>query len=344
MSRVLEALKQFEISTPEVVSTGSRMTPRLSASVRKAVLGKSTAVILEDSSPVLLVETPVLFRVPKSASVPAAEVAAPNVEPANKTPPVVVSPVQISDEPVLEIRQASSMALVDAIAESIRAVEEDDASDKTKQPQVFAPITAAERRLALELADSARSQPYRMLLQAVLRDTKGMCNPLVGIVSIEDDDLTANAIASLASLYSEETASRVLMIDANGSGKLSLFYDVADRPGLIELIQAKNSVSDVTIKTSNPRVDLIARGRSDDLLPLPSTFSNLLKGCEGDYGAIFIEAGSMTNTWAVSACRAADTTYVAVHFARTSAEIAVSSVKRLRAAGIRLAGSIVIGE
>jgi hypothetical protein len=323
VSRVLDALKQVD-RTPPKVETG-RVTPRLSASVRNAALSSEQyANAAVDAIP------PVLFSVPPYN--------APSVQPLFSADPET----QQTENPQSRSK-IDPLALVDVIAETIRTA---NSEELAKEATPLAPKpTTGEMQIESDLNDTIRSKPFRTLYESIVHDTQTIANPIIAILSIDEDVITSTAVARVAALKAHASNDPVLMIDAHRGAQLSGQFDATSRPGLMDTLGHPDSPDQVVNATSNHLVDLISFGQAAvGLLPPSQRMIEQLQSFRTKYSATFIDAGSSQEPLSIAASRAADVTYIAINLARTPAEQAVASVKRLRAAGVKLAGSIVIGE
>jgi Mrp family chromosome partitioning ATPase len=349
---VLDALRNLQQPQPSPTSPGGKITPRLAASIRRAVLGaqaeKSTITAAD-------AESLLLFRVPDVAPpVQARTQAAPSV--ATLAPPI--------GQPLAELPASTnpaqdSLSLVDAIAASLREVVHEEAAPGVAQPDsspsadaAWQPLgrsrsepTASELEIFNILADVRSSSPYRNLLQAVKRDTQAIAAPVVALIGLDDHDSTAFVTACLGALFSEEEGRRVLLVEAHGTNhRLASLYGVPHAVGLCEHLAGRLERGQAVVPTSQRELSVLPFGQphAPQLPQLVGGLEGRLHSLRGEYGLVLVDAGPLATPWALAASRSADVTYLLVRLGEALAESAVAEVNRFRAAGGKVSGCIAI--
>jgi Mrp family chromosome partitioning ATPase len=333
VSRLLEALRQLQ--QPETPSSSAapqrKVTPRLAASIRKAVLGREAAV-----------DAPVLFRVPdaESAQQPAPPPAGPL--------PEILAIKTIAGDPV---------KLVETIAASIHAVQ----NEPTQKPSEAAKLpptgqteakpapprpqpTPGEAELASLLNSGPQAASFRELLAAVERDTAGKQRPVVAIVGLDEQDSTGLVAAALATLLGEKEST--LLVEAHPHGRdIARRFGLSETIGLCESLSGRAAGDHNIAPTSEQRLGVLAFGRatSSQAQLLPPALPALMSQLRSRFGRTVIDAGPLLGAWAAAASQTADAVYLLVRLGNASAEHAVSCVQRFRASGGKLTGCVALG-
>lgn len=205
--------------------------------------------------------------------------------------------------------------------------------------------TTGERDLFALLADKERSAAFRDLLQAVRQDTRGAAAPVVAVVGVDEHDPTARVASVLATLMAEERDRRVLLVEANPTGKsISSIYGLSTAVGLTEALAGRAGERCAVAPTAHQRLDILPFGQANGIEAqlLPSALPSELAQRRAGYGAIVIDAGLLTSDWAQVASQSADAVYLLVRVGETAAAYATNSVYRFRAAGGKLTGCIAV--
>lgn len=352
MSRLLDALKNLQ--QPEAPSNDApqrKVTPRLSASIRKAVLGSAPATAANVAP-----ASDVLFRVPAAQPVvpsppaPMPEVIPPVVTSPVVAAPVVASPVVASPDPVrlVEAIQASISSLQQdaspaelAAAVAVAAAAELASTAAPARPQP----TAAEAELQGLLSNEAHSRPYRDLVAMVRRDVAGKATPVIAIVGLEGQESTEHVTAALGTLLAGQQTRTVLLIEANPARCLAKRYGRQQANGLTEMLAGRTERPKAIAPTSHEQLDLLPFGQAteEQARLLPPALSTELVQARTTHGAAVIDAGPLSSPWAIAASKAADAAYLVVRVGDTSAEYATSCVHRFRGSGGKLTGCIAVG-
>lgn len=354
MSRLIDALRNLQ--QPEEASETARprkVTPRLAASIRKAVLGNA-------GKPVAA-EAPVLFRMhseePAEAPAPVITTHAPPITaPLPPTPPELVV---VATPPAPRVAAMDPVRLVEAIQASISAVQLEQAPDQpldctpdlsVPSPQPTPPSrrepTTAELEIRALLADEAQARPYRELLATVQRDVASRLSPVVAIVGLDDQDATAHVAAALGTVLAESQVKTTLLIDGNPARSVTQRYHQAQATGLAESLAGWSKWTAAIAPTSHPQLDLLPFGQAtaEQAQRLPQALAAEIGLLRSSFAAAVIDAGPLSSEWALAASQAADAVYLVVRVGDTSAEYATACVQRFRAAGGKLTGCIAVGQ
>lgn len=368
MSRLLDALRNLQ--QPEEASDDApprKVTPRLSASIRKAVMGDAASPrATQPATPEVLFQVPATETIPIDAVRPAA-IRPTAVQPAavqlETVQPEIVQPeiVQPAASPVSP--PPDPVRLVEAIQASISSLHEPPpapTSEPVAAPSVAQPPspvpparpqpTAAEVELRGLLASEAHSRPYRDLLAIVQRDVAAQATPVIAIVGLEGQDSTAHVAAALGALLADELLADeqtkpILLLEANPAGSLAKRYGLSHASGLAELLAGRIERSKAVALTSHQQLELLPFGLAteEQARLLPAALSAELAHSRTTHAAAVVDAGPLSSAWALAACQAADAAYLVVRVGDTSAEHATSCVQRFRAAGGKLTGCIAVG-
>jgi Mrp family chromosome partitioning ATPase len=371
VSRLVDALKNLK--QPEAASEDApqrKVTPRLSASIRKAVLGSAPApAAMMAAAPDVLFRVPAAQPVTPSPPAPTPVVASPvatspAAEPiatAKTVPtPAVTSPVirwPVVTSAVVAtpmVARPDPVGLVEAIQASISSLQQDASPAESVAPTATpaspaAPArpqpTAAEAELQALLRNEAHSRPYRDLVAMVRRDVAGKATPVIAIVGLEDQDSTEHVTAALGTLLAGQQTKTVLLIEANPARSLANRYGLPHANGLTEMLAGRTERPKAVAPTSHQQLDLLPFGQAteEQARLLPPALSAELAHARTTRGAVVIDAGPLSSPWAIAASKAADAAYLVVRVSDTSAEYATSCVHRFRASGGRLTGCIAVG-
>jgi Mrp family chromosome partitioning ATPase len=375
VSRLVDALKNLK--QPEAASEDAprrKVTPRLSASIRKAVLGSAPAPAVSAA-----IASGVLFRVPAAQPIvpsppaPAPVVASPvttspaaePLAPARAVPtPAVTSPVirwpVVTSAGVATpmVARPDPVGLVEAIQASISSLQQDASPAESVAPTATpaaAPVTpaaparpqatAAEAELQALLSNEAHSRPYRDLVAMVRRDVAGKTTPVIAIVGLEGQESTEHVTAALGTLLAGQQTKTVLLIEANPARCLAKRYELPHASGLTEMLAGRTERSKAIAPTSHEQLDLLPFGQAteEQARLLPPALSAELAHARTTRGAVVIDAGPLSSPWAMATSQAADAAYLVVRVSDTSAEYATSCVHRFRASGGKLTGCIAVG-
>lgn len=373
MSRLLDALKNLQhAEEPSEEAPPRKVTPRLTASLRKVVPPAPPAKVTPRRAPNVLFSVPATAPAPQpptpaisaaasSELVPvASEPASAPVEPAPT--PIEVAPVVAAaitaappipaPDPVklIEVIQASISSMQQEIAQVTAAVEPTPAPLPVPEapPQPSRPTpTAAEAELRGLLASAAHAQPYQEMLAMVQRNLTGKPAPTIAIVGLDGQDSTEHVAAALGTLLADQAnqAEPTLLIEANPQRSLARRYGALQSTGLMELLAGRVERSAAVRPTSHERLDVIPFGLAtqEQARLLPSALSSALQHVRGKSVAAVIDAGPLSCPWALPASQAAHAVYLVVRVGDTSAEFATGCVERFRAAGGKLTGCIAVG-
>jgi Mrp family chromosome partitioning ATPase len=351
VSRLLDALRnlqQPENSSEELPQR--KVTPRLSASIRKAVLGEGAAAAPPAPE--------VLFRVP------IAQAADNEPEPAftaaeqGSPGPAITAPPPAPIVEAVPITVPDPVRLIEVIQASISSVQQEwvpqqasvvgAARAPTELPTPAHPsrpaATVAETELHGLLASAAHSQPYRDMLAMVQRDVAGKATPVIAIVGLEGQESTEHVTAALGTLLAEQAGPETLLIEANPKRPLAQRYGTLQAAGLTELLAGRTERSTAIFPTSHEKLALLSFGLAteEQARLLPRALSAAVRQIRTDH-AVVIDAGPLSSPWAMAASQAADAVYLVVRVGDTSAEHATGCVERFRAAGGKLTGCIAVG-
>jgi Mrp family chromosome partitioning ATPase len=338
VSRLLDALKNLQHpETPSSDAPQRKVTPRLSASIRKAVLGGAPAPVASVIAP-----SEVLFRIPTT-------------EPKAPSPP---APAPTVVAPVPAVAAPDPVRLVEAIQASISSIQHDVPPAATAAP-IEAPAavpagpvvpprpqpTAAEAELHSLLTSDAHSRPYHDLLAMVQRDVAGRTSPAIAIVGLEGQESTEHVAAALGTLVAAQLARPTLLMEANPARGLAKRYGLPHACGLTEMLAGRTERPKAIAPTSHQQLDLMPFGLAteEQARLLPAALSAELARTRATHGAAVIDAGSLSSPWALAASQAADVVYLVVRVGDTSAEHATSCVHRFRTSGGKLTGCIAVG-
>jgi Mrp family chromosome partitioning ATPase len=361
VSRLLDALRHLQ--QPEHSSQDAparKVAPRLSASIRKAVLQEASATITPRPAPDLL------FRIPAAEPIasppPTLNVSAPGATAAVAPAPVESMPVVIaavtrtpaipSPDPLklIEVIQASISSVQHDVAPLPAAVAEPESapSPVTQQSPSIPPrpaATAAEAELRALLASEAHARPYREMLAMVQRDVTGQTAPIIAIVGLDGQESTEHVAAALSTLLAEQSERPTALVEANPARTLAKRYESLQSTGLTELLAGRIERSAATVPTSHERLDLLPFGLAtpEQARLLPAALSAAIEQVRQTHAAAILDAGPLSSPWAMAASQAADAVYLVVRVGDTSAEHATGCVQRFRATGGKLTGCIAIG-
>ena len=354
MGRLLEALRNLQ--QPLIGAAPRKVTPRLAASIRRAVLR---------SQPGLAAEAEVLFRIP--SAVP------PEAQPTSHTflgnfgdsivtsdPIVLVDTIQAS----LAELQAASRSLV-MVQDSAIPIASTTLVNSAFVPEAAPPTqvkssvpavsvdplpmpqpTAGELEISAALDDAAGAATYRQLLTAARHDTMGVKTPVIVIAGIDRGLASGFIAAALSTLLARESQQSVLFIDAHADAPtVANRYGLGDAMGLCESLAGRAARQSVIASTSLKALRVLPFGQASPLQAqrLPQCLAAEIELLKADYTAIIIDAGALSSSWALAAAAAADAVYLLVQLGETPAEQAEECVARFRAAGGKLTGCIALG-
>jgi len=331
VSRLVDALRNLQqpAETPASEST-QKVTPRLAASIRRAVLGD------QPHQPEATSQQPqVLFRVPDASSPPA--------EPIQEATSAEQDPLSLMDSIEASVREAAhdeQKPVAVAVATMISA-----SPVITPATSVRSGPTNGEQEIFALLADATRSAPYRNLVQAVKRDTSTIVSPIIAIVGIDECDATGFVAASLASLLVEQASRSLLLVEANPhQRRLAALYGARQAVGLCESIAGRCEESGVILRTSLERLNLLPFGQAStaEAQLLPQGLPSEIRRLHLRHGAMVLDAGPLTSAWALAASQAADAVYLLIRLGDTAAEYAATSVNRFRTAGGKLTACVAM--
>ena len=374
MSRLLDALKNLQSEDSAPADPQPKVTPRLAASIRKAVQQETPAAVAPRPAPNLLLRVPAAGPV-RSPSSPPVSVAGPVAPPPVITEPVAPAPVAAapvvpapvepppaSQAPVVSVPMATAPAipapdpvkLIEVIQASISSIQQEtvlqpaalaDPAPATP-PKPSRPVaTAAEAELRGLLASDAHVRPYRDMLAMVQRNVAGRATPTIAIIGLDGQDSTEHVAAALGTLMAEQAGKATLLIEANPVRSLARRYEALQATGLAELLAGRVERAKAILPTSHERLDLLPFGLAtpEQASLLPSALSTALQHLRTTYAAAVIDAGPLSSPWAMAASRSVDAAYLVVRVGDTSAEHATGCVERFRAAGGKLTGCIAVG-
>lgn len=359
MSRLLDALRHLQ--QPDDASQEvppRKVTPRLSASIRKAVLQEAAAAVTPRPAPDLLFRIPAAEPIASPSptfNVPAPEGTAPIASaPVESTPiaiaPVTTTPTIPAPDPIklIEVIQASISSVQQEMAPRPAAVAESASVPAAPPPPSIPPrpaATAAEAELRALLASEAHARPYREMLAMVKRDVTEKTTPIIAIVGLDDQESTEHVAAALGTLLAEQAERPTILVEANPARPLARRYAALQATGLTELLAGRIDPSTATAPTSLERLDLLPFGLAtpEQARLLPAALTAALSPIGKTHAAAVLDAGPLSSPWAMAASQAADAVYLVVRVGDTSAEHATGCVHRFRAAGGKLTGCIAVG-
>jgi Mrp family chromosome partitioning ATPase len=355
VGRLLEALRNLQ--QPSAAAAPRKVTPRLAASIRRAVL-------CSQAGPAADAE--ILFRVP------AAGPRAP-VEPTSHTFfGVFGDSTSVSDPVVLVDSIQASVSELQAAAASLVVVQEPAIQVISTVPVAFQRVTEAipssqikpiatpttdvtsqlpqptvgELEIRAALDDAASSATYRQLLNAARHDSSGVKSPVIVIAGVDSRDASGFIAAALGTLLAREAHNSVLLIDAHADApSIAHRYGLAPAKGLCESLAGRANRQSVIARTSLEALHVLPFGQASphQAQQLPQSLAAEIELLKPEYGAILIDAGALSSDWALAAAKAADAVYLLVRLGETPAEQAEASVANFRAAGGKLTGCIALG-
>jgi Mrp family chromosome partitioning ATPase len=137
--------------------------------------------------------------------------------------------------------------------------------------------------------------------------------------------------------------SSVLVIDADEQGELSRRLDLRARPGLSELLAPEDAHGETIHPTSTPRLHILPLGRGTAApLAIGPALSRMLADLAEEYAWILVAAGHADGPLTQALARACQGTYVAATLTELGLPQARESLTRLRNAGGRVLGSMVV--
>lgn len=355
MGRLLEALRNLQ--QPVGAPTPRKVTPRLAASIRRAVLC---------SQPEPAADAEILFRVPSAVS------RAP-VEPTSHTYLGVFGDSSYTSDPIVLVDSIqASVSELQTAAASLVVVQEPAIQavsttlvDSPRVPEAKPPFriipsvppandisrhlpqpTAGELEIRAALEDVATSATYRQLLTAARHDTSRVKTPVIVIAGIDNRDASGFITAALGTLLAREAQNSVLLIDAHeDSPTIAQRYGLGPAMGLCESLAGRADRRSVIANTSLAALRVLPFGLASphQAQQLPQSLAAEIELLKPEYSAILINAGALDSAWALAAAKAADAVYLLVRLGETPAEHAEATVASFRAAGGKLTGCIALG-
>ncbi|MEQ8784920.1 MAG: hypothetical protein RIC55_01415 [Pirellulaceae bacterium] len=214
-----------------------------------------------------------------------------------------------------------------------------------------APATSLEEEVRQRLDDALLGKAHQRMAETCRTQYPGDVAAALMLTAPEASrQLGETAFALAASLVDgqeDEEEFRVLVVDAGLSEKtLSERLKASSNPGLAEVLGRRKNWHDFICNTAQAQVDFLPAG--EGMVTSYKSISGMLAPLIGQwkqqYRYIVFDAGGAEEPLTERLAPACDATYVQVAAGSTDAEAARDAVERLRAAGARLRGCVLVDE
>ncbi len=148
----------------------------------------------------------------------------------------------------------------------------------------------------------------------------------------------------LAVALAEFHAGRLLIVEAAGNQPRWATHLGIDAPaGLTESLSAERQLKECVRATAIPRIDLLSCGKGDLLFDgnIGRRLKTLISELKRDYSLTLVAGGDSESALTKSFSLASEATVMTIGLKRTARSAAIQATEKLKAAGVRLLGSIV---